>query len=254
MKTLLKGLGIYWLSFGLAYSNAWAQTDGGATFEGTLVHYSTSSQSHYTVAWVTTASGAFIKSLRKQGPGSWTSSEWSNHCGIWNTARAGSQVLDGFTSATATTYTGTNSPVVWTWNCRDTNNKLVADGNYKFWIQYAENAGQGPYTTNGLLWTKGPVGATNTYPDQGIKSMRVVWSPVQPLYLTSVLANGDNLVMSGTGPANQSYCLLSSTNLSQSAAQWTPVATNTLDSKGKFVVTNTIDSSLTQKFFLLQQR
>ncbi len=67
-------------------------------------------------------------------------------------------MVDGYTSATASTYTGTNSPVILTWNCRDTNNVLVADGNYKFWVQYAENSGAGPYTTNGLLWTKGSTG------------------------------------------------------------------------------------------------
>ena len=52
-------------------------------------------------------------------------------------------------------YAGTNSPVILTWNCRDASNNLVADGNYKFWVQYAEDSGQGPYTTSGLLWTKG---------------------------------------------------------------------------------------------------
>ena len=33
---------------------------------------------HYTVAWVTTSRGTFIKSLRKQGPSSWTSSQWGS--------------------------------------------------------------------------------------------------------------------------------------------------------------------------------
>ena len=135
---------------------------------------------HWTVVWVTTESGTFIKSLRKQGPSSWTSSHWNNHCGTWNTARAGSTALDGYSSATATITRGTNSPIIWTWNCRDANNNLVADGNYKFWVQYAErHRGQGPYTTSGLLWTKGPSGATNTYANQGanFSNMKVIWTP-----------------------------------------------------------------------------
>ena len=98
---------------------------------------------------VTTEAGNFIKTLRKQGP-SITSTHWNDHCGVWYAAKGGSTALDGYSSATAADYTGTNSPVIWTWNCRDANTNLVADGTYKFWIQYAENSGQGPYTTNGM--------------------------------------------------------------------------------------------------------
>lgn len=148
----------------------------------TLLDYNGSGAKHYTVVWVTTESGAFIKSLRKQGPSSWTSSEWNSHCRTWNTARANSTVLDGYTSATASSYTGTNSPVVCSWDGRNAANQLVPDGNYKFWVQYAENSGQGPYTTDGLVWTKGPAAATNSYPNQGanFSDMRVTWTPSAP--------------------------------------------------------------------------
>ncbi len=56
----------------------------------------------------------------------------------------------------------------------------MPDGRYKFWVQYAENNGQGPVTTSGLLWTKGPIPTTNTYPSQGVHfgDMKVTWSPV----------------------------------------------------------------------------
>lgn len=156
-----------------------AQTPGRAQLDITLLDYNGSSSKHYTVVWVTTESGAFIKSLRKQGPSSWTSKEWNDHCQTWNTARAGSTSLDGYTSATASGYSGTNSPVVCAWDGRDASNQLVPDGKYKFWVQYAENSGQGPHTTGGLLWTKGPAAATNSYPNQGANftGMRVAWTP-----------------------------------------------------------------------------
>lgn len=159
-----------------------AQTDGRATLEVTLLDYNGPSTKHYTVVWVTTSTGAFVKSLRKQGPGSWSSKEWNDHCQTWNTARAGSTVLDGYTSATASNYSGTNSPVVCAWNGRDASGSLMPDGTYKFWIQYAENNGQGPYTTGGLVWTKGPSGATNTYANRGVNfsGMRVTWLPSTP--------------------------------------------------------------------------
>jgi hypothetical protein len=157
-------------------------TEGSARLEVTLLDYNGSGAKHYTVVWVTTEAGQFIKSLRKQGPSSWTSKQWNDHCRQWNNARAGSMALDGYTSATATTYSGTNSPVICIWDGRDAANQVVPDGKYKFWVQYAEDSGQGPYTTNGLLWTKGQSAATTTYPDQGANfaAMRVTWTPSAP--------------------------------------------------------------------------
>ncbi len=183
MKTSWNTLAALLFSLALALTNSFAQTAGSAKLEATIRDYTGSSgASHFTVVWITTQAGAFVKSLRKQGPSSWTSSEWSSHCSTWNTARAGSTALDGYSSATATTYTGTNSPIILTWNCRDAANNLMPDGNYKFWIQYAENSGQGPYTTSGLLWTKGATTATNTYANQGANfaNMKVTWSPSAP--------------------------------------------------------------------------
>jgi hypothetical protein len=165
----------------LAAANLCAQTDGTAGLRVTLLDYNGSSTKHWTVVWVTTGSGTFIKTLWKQGP-TISASQWNSHCGQWYAAKAGSTALDGYSSATATSYTGANSPVILSWNCRDAATNLVADGAYKFWVQYAEDNGQGPYTTSGLLWTKGAAGLTNTYPNQGANfaDMRVAWVPALP--------------------------------------------------------------------------
>ncbi len=170
---------------------ALAQTDGVARMEVTLLDYNGSGAKHYTVAWVTTESGGFIKSLRKQGPSSWTSKEWNDHCRAWNTARAGSTALDGYTSATASTYSGTNNPVICLWDGRDAAGQLVPDGRYKFWVQYAENSGQGPYTTNGLVWVKGPAAAATTYPDPGANfvNLRVIWEPAAPTLVAPTITS-----------------------------------------------------------------
>jgi hypothetical protein len=182
MKRWTTWLGAVLLAGSVGGAGAQAQTDGGARLEVTLLDYNGSSTKHYTVVWVTTGSGTFIKSLRKQGPSSWTSKEWNSHCQTWNTARASSTVLDGYTSATAANYTGTNSPVVCTWNGRDAAGNVMPDGPYKFWIQYAEDNGQGPFTTSGLAWTKGAAGVTNSYANQGanFSGMKVVWLPSAP--------------------------------------------------------------------------
>ena len=190
VKTMIK-LACVLLGMGLFANFAPAQTDGGAKFETTIAHYRTSgSSSHWTVVWVTSPTGNFVTSIRKQGP-SMTGSDWKNHCGQWITARGSASAntqLDGYSSATATTYSGTNSPVIWTWDCRDANSNLVPDGTYTFWLQYAEDAGQGPYTTNGMVWTKGSTAATNTYADMGYMTARkVTWTPLIPSHDISVL-------------------------------------------------------------------
>ncbi len=251
--------------------------------------------------------------------------------------------MDGYTSATATSYSGTNSPVILTWNCRDLNNILVPDGTYKFWVQYAENSGAGPYTTNGLLWAKGPAGATNNYANlaPNFTSMQAAWVPstpppvaptitsapptangtvgvpynytctatgtplpgfaatglptgltinstgfvsgtptvsgtfngtitatngtlpnatqpfgivisVVPASFTSVQVDGTLLVMSGSGPANGTYAVVVSTNANAQAAQWTPIATSTIGSDGRFSYTNVLDLSAARRFYRLR--
>ncbi|MCX8157031.1 MAG: Ig domain-containing protein [Verrucomicrobiae bacterium] len=162
-----------------------AATDGSVRLEVTLLDYNGSGTKHWTVVWVTTEGGQFIKTLRKQGPSSFTTSHWNSHCSAWVTARGGlsaNTAFDGYSSATANDYSGTNSPVIIYWDCRDGSNNLVADGAYKFWVQYAEDSGQGPYTTSGLLWVKGTAPATNTYPDQtgNFTNMKVTWIPAAP--------------------------------------------------------------------------
>jgi len=170
--------------------------------------------------------------------------------------------LDGYSSATAQTYTGTNSPIILTWNCRDATNNLVPDGNYKFWVQYAEDSGQGPYTISGLLWTKGPAAATNSYANQGANfaNMKVTWSPVAPPAppmppdFTSFQIFGSDLVLSGTGPTNGTCIVLVASEANAAFNQWTSIATNSCDANGQFRFTNAINTGISTRFYRLQTR
>lgn len=336
------------LGLALTHTPSFAQTDGAARMSVQINDYTGSANAaHWTVVWVTTESGAFVKTLWKQGTKyGFTSTQWTTHTPQWNAARGGvngSTIVDGYTSATATTYTGTNSPVILTWNCRDTNNVLVADGNYKFWVQYAEDSGAGPYTANGLLWVKGPAAVTNNYANQSpnFTSMQTAWLPSTPVPIaptitsatppatgtvgvpyhftvtatgtapitftapglptgvaisgagvisgtpmtagtftgtitaangtlpdatqnfsivvsvvppdfTAVQLNGNNLVMSGNGPANGIYAVLVATSADALPAQWTAIATNAFDHAGKFSFTNAISSGVPQEFYRLR--
>ncbi len=68
------------------------------------------SKRHFAVVWVTTGSGAFIKTLWKQGDGTNFSDPngvWADHFLFYDAARGISTALDGYSSATATSYAAT---------------------------------------------------------------------------------------------------------------------------------------------------
>jgi hypothetical protein len=232
---------------------AHSQTPGEARLETTLVDYNGGSTKHWTVVWVTTASDTFVKTLWKQGP-SITSSHWNSHCRIWYQAKAGSTALDGYSSATASNYSGTNSPIILTWDGLDASNNLMPDGDYKFWVQYAEDSGQGPYTATGLLWRKTSSGATISYPDQNANfaDMKVIWTPVADLVIASVQFEGGSLFIRGTGPANASYSVLFTPDLGLPVADWTAIATQSTDAQGDFVFTHAIDPAVPRGHYLVR--
>jgi hypothetical protein len=189
-----------------------AQTAGSAKLTATIHDLEVDpSTEHYAVVWVTKADNTFITTLWKQGATSFDGSHWVKHFLTWNTQRNGSTTMpvapDGYTSATATSYSATNpSPpasgiasnaITISWNGKDAGGTLQPDGQYKFWIEYAEDAGShntdtGGLTTGGLTWTKGPsassINPTHASsvgtPTGGLNftNMSIVWTPtVVPL-------------------------------------------------------------------------
>ena len=139
---------------------------------------------HWTVVWVTNATtGAFVRTIRRQGPE--YKGHWGKHCGSWYEAVAGNEAnaavaKDGYTSTTATSYIAPDNPFTQAWDCKDADGNTVPDGAYKIWIQYACDAKtQGPVTTDGLPWTKGPSPATVKPANQGTNftDISIVWKP-----------------------------------------------------------------------------
>ncbi len=234
-------------------ASALAQTEGSARLQVTLKDYNGAGAEHWTVVWVTTSSGSFINTLWKQGP-IMGSTHWNSHCGTWYSAKAGSTTVDGYSGATAWTYSGTNSPVILTWNCRNAAGQLVPDGDYKFWVQYAEDNGQGPYTTSGLLWTKGRSSATYNYANQGsnFAGMQVVWTSLAPAVAPAFSgshAAGQAIHVNGTGTVHQTFYVAASTNLDLPIEQWTLVSTNQIDIAGNF--TNVLPVASPQMYYRL---
>lgn len=182
------------ISIAFARASTAAPTPGSASLKATISDYSVSGSAHWTVVWISTEAGTFIKTLRKQGPSSFTSSHWNTHCPDWFGSKGSSTAFDGYTSATAANYSGTNSPIYLTWNCRDATNGLVPDGKYVFWIQYSEDDDNapGPVTASGLLWTKGLATTTNNYPNEApyFSNMSVIWKPTPPATVAPSITSG----------------------------------------------------------------
>jgi hypothetical protein len=77
-------------------------------------------------------------------------------------------------------------------------------------------------------------------------------SPALPA-INTVAASAGNLVFSGTnGTASATYYVLTTTNLATPLTNWVAILTNSFDANGNFSVTNAIDLSTPQLFYLIQ--
>jgi hypothetical protein len=73
-----------------------------------------------------------------------------------------------------------------------------------------------------------------------------------PAIVGMKMING-NLVLTGAGgTAYGTYYLLTATNLTTPLANWLPIATNSFDASGNFIVTNRINSNNTQQFYRIE--
>ena len=164
MRSFITHLHLIGIALGMLAASMSAQTAGSAKLQATLHDYPGNGENHYTVVWVTDSSDGFIRTLQKQGP-KFSSGRWDEHFRTWNNARDDDTTVDGYSGATAKSYSSSyKNPIDLEWDCLDKSGRLVPDGDYKFWVQYVEEDDrQGPLTT--LSWTKGPESATKTYPD-----------------------------------------------------------------------------------------
>jgi len=98
----------------------------------------------------------------------------------------------------------------------------------------------------GLAWD------TNQLSTLGFISV-VTSSGSGPVIGTTTVSGG-NLIFSGTGgPANGSYAVLTTTNLTTPIASWTSILTNNFDGTGAFNVTNAIAPGTPQEFYRIKQ-
>jgi len=144
-----------------------AQTSGTVTFKVTT---STASgqyaPKHVLAIWVTDDAGTFQKSLKVMA------AVRKQYLYKWKTATPSQNVTDATTGATLTSHQ-THTVA---WNCKNTSNTVVADGNYKVWVEFTENDAQGPFTS--YSFTKGAVSDTIDFSNAtNFVNVQIIYTP-----------------------------------------------------------------------------
>jgi polygalacturonase len=130
---------------------------------------------------------------------------------------------------------------------------------YQWWLNLT-NSGAGGTNASLTVSNAQPADAggyrvivTNAY-GAATSSVAVLTVSVPPAFGDiRVAVGGGSVVISGSGgTTNGIYYVLTSTNVTVPASQWTCVATNQFDGASRFVFTNTPDTNFPQSFYLLQ--
>ena len=119
--------------------------------------------------------------------------------------------------------------------------KLFDAGSYNGSFASIVPATPGP----GLTWD------TTTLTTDG--TLRIGGGGTAPPEIGGVSVSGGDLVLNGTGGTpGGTYTLLTSSNIALPLINWTPVLTRMFDNSGNFSVTNGVDPSASQRYFLLR--
>ena len=114
--------------------------------------------------------------------------------------------------------------------------------------------GTDPYAS--LTLAALPAGYAGNLVDDTANSLiglQLTSAPTQSPVVTGISVQGGNIVISGTnGTSGNGYYVLTSTNLAQPLADWTPLATNTFMEGGNFSFTNTVNANAPRQFFILK--
>ncbi len=143
-----------------------AQTIGTATFTITTVSNGGQYSPDNVIAiWVKNSSGLFVKSMKVMAV------QRIQYLYQWK-ASSSLNTVGAITGATLTSH----QTHVISWNCKNTSNVLVPDGDYQFWIEFADDDFQGPYTH--YTFTKSSAAQTQNFTDATrFKNVSIVWTP-----------------------------------------------------------------------------
>ncbi len=142
MKSLNKIL-LFSLILFVSFS-VYSQTKGNVNFRVTTsTNNGNRKPNNVSAIWVTNSSGTYQKTLEKNA------GQRVNYLYKWLTVNPSMNLTDAITGATLANYKTYNV----NWNCKDKNQVVVPDGDYKLWIEFTDGDQQGPYTS--FTFTKG---------------------------------------------------------------------------------------------------
>lgn len=134
---------------------------------------------HILAIWIEDSNGTFVKTrlLRSQN------TQYRSYLTQFASATNYSyNTVDATTGATLQSH----STRTVTWDGKDVNENLVADGTYKVCVEFTEKNGSGPYQT--YTFTKGPQGQTLSPTNvTNFQNVSIAWTPV-----SSLLSVNDN--------------------------------------------------------------
>ncbi len=133
-----------------------ASTVGTNTFTVTLTDPPGNYSAFVDAYWITDSAGKWVQTIRRDA------GTRINYLRQWTNVTAGVRTVDGYTGATIS---GSGGTYTVRWDGRDTNNVVVPDGDYRFFVEMTDHNGQGYWTTNGLLFAKGTVAYTTNFPN-----------------------------------------------------------------------------------------
>ena len=164
--------------------NAQAQsTDGTVTYSVQTTSYTANyDPKSVSAVWVVDSSGKFVKTLCRHAV------TRIAYLYKWVADRGSYLGVDGVTSATLTTQPQTHTV---TWDCRNTNGVLMADGVYTFRAEYTSGNAQGPYCGTLCSFVKGTGNAVSNYPSftnagGTFQNMSLTYKPFSEIAVTNL--------------------------------------------------------------------
>jgi hypothetical protein len=160
IKNTFLFIALFSISIGLS-----AQTNGTLTFSATTVNqFGTYQPNNIMAIWITTSTGAFVKTLKKEA------SQRVQYLYKWK-ANSSSNVTDAIVGATLSSHqTHTVN-----WNCKNVSQVVVPDADYKVWIEFTDGDYQGIYTS--FTWTKGPASQILNPTHAALTNVSIQWTP-----------------------------------------------------------------------------
>lgn len=130
-------------------------TPGSVTFTVTTVSNGGAfSPKHVLAIWIKNSSGTFVRTLKRQAV------QRIQYLNQWKVS-SGLNVVNAITGATLSNH----QTHTLTWNCTNLSGAVVADGNYDFWVEFADDdAVAGPYTH--YTFNKSTTSVSTNFPNQ----------------------------------------------------------------------------------------